>query len=237
MISLIVRVALPEDWNGISEVSRLSGYEDYINRIGPEYLKDGEVIVALHDKAIVGFMKMQDVCDGSSWFSGIRVHPNFRRLSVATSLTDKAIELARTRGIGQVRLLIQDSNSPSIALARKFGFRPVDRFAFFNGHPKIKEQESHGPSELGNPEFLNMGWIFVPYSKVNPAELERISFEKNGTGYKSGKNMIQIVSCDDGTSLEGDAYCCMEVKNGIPSSLMRYLDTEFDYASVFQSEI
>lgn len=234
---LNLRYALMEDWPGISEVSRKSGYEDYINRIGPEYLKSGEVILAEYQSKVVGFMKIQFTADNSSWYSGIRVDPDFRRISVATSLTEMAFAICRARKTQMVRLMIHDSNIASIGLAKKLGFEAVSRFAFFDGIPENFKTVEERPAGMKNPRFLNMGWIFIPYSSKSEDDLRLISFGKKGLGYMIDKNSVQIVEGDNSIGLSGEGYSCMEISGNLPDYLEKFRDKDFDFASVYEKSL
>ena len=234
---LKLRYALMEDWPGISEVSRKSGYEDYINRIGPDYLKSGEVILAEDQGKVVGFMKIQFIDDNSSWYSGIRVDPDFRRISVATSLIEMAFTTCRERKTQTVRLMIHESNTASKGLAKKLGFKAVSRFGFFDGIPETFKTLEDRPAGMKKPKFLNMGWIFVPYSSKSEGDLRLISFGKKGLGYMMDKNSVQIVEGDNNISLSGDGYSCMEISGNLPDYLEKFTDKDFDFASVYEKAL
>ncbi|MEM0156784.1 MAG: GNAT family N-acetyltransferase, partial [Thermoplasmataceae archaeon] len=159
--------ATGKDWHKISEISKRSGYEDYINRIGPSYLDSGHVLVWKDNAEIRGFLKLEYLQDNSAWMSGLRVDPDFRRMSIGSDLTNAAIELAVNSGASCVRMLIHDGNFKSSGLAIKLGFYRVSRFAFFNGIPageSIAVPEI--PHEIG-VQYLNTGWTFIQYRYVN----------------------------------------------------------------------
>ena len=67
-----VEIATGADWPKISEISGRSRYEDYINRIGPSYLDNGQVLVWKDETDIRGFLKLEYLPDTSAWLSGLR---------------------------------------------------------------------------------------------------------------------------------------------------------------------
>ena len=64
-----IEPATSADWPKISEISGRSGYEDYINRIGPAYLESGQVILWKDEMDIRGFLKLEYLPDNSAWLS------------------------------------------------------------------------------------------------------------------------------------------------------------------------
>lgn len=175
---MIVRKATGEDWERISEISRISGYNDYINNIGKSYLDDGIVIVA-EEGVVMGFSKAEFSPDNSSWLGGLRVDPEFRRRGIAMELTNKLVEYSRDSGCRFSRLLIEDGNTKSINLAEKAGFNRVRSFSFFKG-----SLVNDGYSVTGPPSgtYLNLGWNFSYSDDFVP--------DKHGIFYRKGKNLF-----------------------------------------------
>lgn len=154
------RIAEVSDWPVISEISAGSGYDDYINSIGPAYMEDG-VIVLSDSERVEGFAKVNFQPDGSAWLSGLRVRPEARRFGIGASLTDYLIDLSLKHGCNEVRMLIEDGNFKSVNLALKKGFSPVSSFRFFDGVPDMSSW-TQASGDL--PIVVNEGWGFVTLS-------------------------------------------------------------------------
>lgn len=154
-----VRTALKGDWPSISEVSKISGYEDWINEIGEGFLNSGTVLLA-EDETLAGFMKLEFLDDNSAWFSALRVHPDSRRKGVGTSLTDYGLKIARNGGASYARLLIESSNVKSIGLATKLGFSKKEEFRLFSGTFDISQFRK---VDFNGKAYVNLGWFFVRF--------------------------------------------------------------------------
>jgi|GEM_PF-1791525 ribosomal protein S18 acetylase RimI-like enzyme len=158
-----IRLGSEADWGDISRISKASGYDDYINEIGPAYLKEGTILVCDIDKTC-GFLKIEMLPDGSAWFSGIRVDPEHWKMGVGDSLTNTALLFAITRRASFARMLIQSENQRSISLALKNGFIQKRRFIFFDGRPDISEMLE---SDRRYDDLVNIGWRFANHAKLN----------------------------------------------------------------------
>jgi GNAT superfamily N-acetyltransferase len=159
-----IRFGSEKDWEDISRISRASGYDDYINKIGPDYVKEGTILICDIDGPC-GFLKIELLPDASAWLSGIRVDPEHWRMGIGESLTSAALLFAMNRGAKVARMLIHFENHRSISLAIKNGFIPVNRFLFFDGKPDIS-----GMLESGKrfDALVNIGWRFATHAKLGP---------------------------------------------------------------------
>ena len=128
----IVRKATAEDWGAISRISSIAMYDDYINEIGPSYLKTGDTYV-LEKGNVLGFLKIQYMPDGFLYLSGLRVDPAARRQGVGEALTRYAISQGSDSGKNGARVLIQPENNASLSLSVKLGFSSIEFFHFFRG--------------------------------------------------------------------------------------------------------
>ncbi len=128
----IVRKATEEDWDTISRISSIAMYGDYINEIGPSYLKVGDTYL-LEKGNVLGFLKIQYTPDGFLYLSGLRVDPAARRQGVGEALTRYAIALGSDSGKNGARMLIQPDNNASLSLSGKLGFSSMEFFHFFQG--------------------------------------------------------------------------------------------------------
>lgn len=202
-----IRKAIPEDWPRISEISRIAGYNDYINNIGEVYLKSGLVLVA-EDEMILGFSKADFLPDNSTWLGGLRVDPDFRRKGIARKLTASLMEESRKAGYDKSRLLIEDGNFKSISLAEKVGFTRIRTYSYFKGGIETDGYEEYSEDLQ---DYLNLGWEYA-FSG---------SFETNEYGkfYRKGKNRFfrstsngfcQVLSASTRLSGTDEGITCAE---------------------------
>lgn len=200
----MIRLARKSDWPEISRISTRSGYEDYINRIGPGYLEDGEVLV-FEESSIQAFAKIEYLMDNSAWFSGLRVDPDYWRNGLGTSLTEAGIERAVEKGCNTVRLLIYEDNFRSLKLVDKLGFKNIRKYTFFEGIPDITTlcKETRQPSGL-----VNLGWKFARIPETGNFEFP--AYNGNGWTFMStGENTFEILSMGSGpvNFLDGGFTC------------------------------
>ncbi len=152
-----IRTATLSDWDHISNISKISGYIDYISQIGPSYINDGTVIVGEDSGTITGFLKIEELIDNTSWLGGLRVHPDFRRKGIAMQLTREAVNMGKVRGHTATRILISTDNVASIELSKKSGFKIISEQLFFSGFPDVKNGKYVSPV---NDKLINYGWKY-----------------------------------------------------------------------------
>ena len=233
----LIRKATVRDWESISNISRIAGYEDYINHIGSRYLSNGDVLVYEDGDEVIGFLKVEYPQDNSCWLGGLRVHPDHRRRSVGTGLTIEALRQAHSQGIKHARLLIQDSNSRSKGLAEKTGFHRVASFAFFYGLPDTENAESADPDDLLKARYLNLGWVFLSSDNMRGVSISLLR-TGNGLFFVGPGEMAQIIVPDPEITLSGDGFTCLDITGRrAPDYLSRYIDKEFDRADLYELEI
>lgn len=154
-----IRDATERDWDQISRLSAISGYEDYINEMGISFLKQGIILIAENPDP-VGFMKITPLPDGFAWFSAIRVHPDFRRMGIGHRLMNEAFSRSKRIGSKGCRLMIENSNFKSKGLATKNGFSVVLDLLLFEGGFEISGLKCEVPR---GDEYISMGWEFCRY--------------------------------------------------------------------------
>ncbi len=154
---MIIRIATKEDWGAISNLSRISGYSDWINDTGIEFLESGYTMVA-EGEGILGFAKAEDAGDGSMWLSALRVHPSHRRRGIGEDITKFALELAKKRGSKFARMFVEPSNQKSINLVKKLGFEFREDYSIFCGSIDTSGWQL---SNLEEDVYVGAGWAFV----------------------------------------------------------------------------
>lgn len=204
----MIRLAELSDWNSISDISKRSGYIDYINRIGPAFLEDGEVLV-YEDESILAFTKLRYLTDNAAWFSGLRVDPEHWRKGIGTVLTKSTIERAREEGCNLFRTLVFDDNFRSLKLFDKLGAVKVQKYHFYQGIPDLSGYKKNSRKYSG---YINRNWEFTRYSEDDPIEFE--TFTKDGWEFimpdertvqivKIGSDRLELSDKEGSTCLEG----------------------------------
>ena len=235
-MALRITVAGADNWNEISNISMKSGYEDYINKVGPTYLDDGIVLLSYIDETASGFLKLEEMPDNSAWLSGIRVLPEFRRMHIGSNLTEKAIELARSQGLIMARMLIHAENYSSLSLAQKVGFSKVCKMAFFRG---VSTNNMTNIQTMKNyPTLLNLGWKFVkPIDSVIEKVMPNMYRSKNGSEIIEIGNSYQITQWGSDLDFNNYGFSCMEVVSKLSDEACPYLLDDFDFGLIFEKKI
>lgn len=186
-----IREATENDWEQISKLSAISGYEDYINEMGIRFLQEGIILIAENPK-LVGFMKITLLPDNFAWFSAIRVHPDFRRLGIGNTLMKEALIRSRKIEAKGSRLMIENSNYRSKGLAMKNGFVEVLDLLLFEGGFDVSNLIKTIPD---SEEYISMGWEFCRYV---PALKEKIhKYVKAGSAiyhYETSRGNYQFIT-------------------------------------------
>ena len=230
-----IRHASMEDWPAVSEISTASGYNDYINTIGPSYMNDGSVVV-YEEERVLGFGKINYLEDGSAWLSGLRVHPDAWRKGVGISISRYLMQLAIEHGLTRARMLIEDRNTRSINLSLKMGFSPIKSYSFFEGTPATSGFKT---VNFKGQIMVNEGWSFVKISDTYRGKGEfRESSEKTLVYVWNGnEKVVQVVSGGGDLKAERDGItCALEADAGYLSKNFVPLDG-FESATVYEKAL
>ena len=213
-----IRHASMEDWHAVSEISTASGYNDYINTIGPSYMNDGSVVV-YEEGRVLGFGKINYLEDGSAWLSGLRVHPEAWRKGVGISISRYLMQLAIEHGLYYARMLIEDGNTRSINMSLKMGFSPIKSYSFFEGTPSTSGFKT---VDFKGQIMVNEGWSFVKISDTYRGKGEfRESSEKTLVYVWNGsEKVVQVVSGGGDLKAESDGITCAQETDA--GSLRKY---------------
>jgi len=168
----MIRKANLNDWKYISEISRISGYDDYINKIGIKYMLTGDIYVNDDNNNVNGFLKLEYLGDNSLWVGGLRVHPDYRRKNIGTDLMNYAISKGKIMNYNYLRTLVESINYRSMNLMVKLNLNKKLKIYFFNGGIKLS-----GYTKDYSKHFINDDWKFYYY---------------NGFFYKNDSNIVYI---------------------------------------------
>lgn len=142
---VIIREARRSDRREVAEfTSRTWKWGDYIMSVWDQWISDekGKLLVAEEGGKVIGLMRLAIRPEGEAYLAGARVHPDFRRRGVATALTKKCIEYARSMGAKFVSLATSSKNLPAISLVEKLGFTLAQEMIEVDAWPKKSAEPS-----------------------------------------------------------------------------------------------
>lgn len=137
-----VRKARPSDRETVFKFcERTWSWGDYIPRVWDKWLKqkDGKAFVATIGGVPVGISHLSMNKLGEVWLSGARTDPNYRRMGVATAITRKCLEYAKSRGAKEARLVTESDNIAAQKVVQKLGFEPAAEFVEMKTKNTVKE--------------------------------------------------------------------------------------------------
>jgi GNAT superfamily N-acetyltransferase len=145
-LHLKVRKARPSDKTPLmSFIKDVWGGHDYIPHVWDYWIRDksAKMFVIEADGIPVALNRVRFLGDGSAWFEGARVHPDYRRMGLASMLGDNAMRVAVKNGATVFRLTSGSRNKASHGQVAKMGFGEVTRFSIYEPekgrrfHPSI----------------------------------------------------------------------------------------------------
>jgi GNAT superfamily N-acetyltransferase len=106
---------------------------DYIPRVWDDWFRDksSKMFVVLADGRQVGMNRVRFLEDGSAWFEGARVHPDFRGQGLATALGERSMKAAAGKGADVFRLTSGTWNKQAHRQIARMGFREASRISVY----------------------------------------------------------------------------------------------------------
>ncbi|MGC8998664.1 MAG: GNAT family N-acetyltransferase [Candidatus Bathyarchaeia archaeon] len=164
-----VRKACEADREAVFDFCRHTwSWGDYIPHVWDRWLREenGKVFVATLDGLPVGIQHITIDKPGEAWLSGARTAPNYRRMGVATAITMKCLEYAKSRGVRVARLVIEYDNLAALAAVQKMGFKPVAEFLEMTLERVLGGYGGGGASCWASPSHLDSVWLYLQSSEV-----------------------------------------------------------------------
>lgn len=115
------------------------GGHDYIPYVWDQWLNNpgGRMFVIEVEGIPVGMNRVRFLEDGSAWFEGVRVHPDYRGRGLASMLGENSMELAAKRGVRVFRLTSGSHNKSAHRQIARIRFKEIARFSVYEP-PKRK---------------------------------------------------------------------------------------------------
>jgi GNAT superfamily N-acetyltransferase len=131
---LVCRPALAQDKPGMQALTaEIWEGHDYLPRVWDEWLLDatGRLVVAEVKGRLVGLGKLTFLAPGQWWVEGLRVHPEFEGLGIASHLHEYLLKAWEKLGYGVLRLATSAKKLPIHHLCSRTGFEKVAEFTSF----------------------------------------------------------------------------------------------------------
>jgi len=129
----------------MSFIKDIWGGHDYIPDVWDDWLKDehGKMFVVEVDKKPVGMNRVRFLEDGSAWFEGARVHPDFRGKGLASMLGENSMKFAKESGASVFRLTSGSHNRVAHRQIARIRFSEVSRFSVYEPGKGWRSKSAH----------------------------------------------------------------------------------------------
>ncbi|WP_322902791.1 GNAT family N-acetyltransferase [Paenibacillus sp. SGZ-1009] len=150
---MVIREYRPEDEQGWVRCRVLSflntAYFDHVLQEKEKYIHPAIELVAIEDGKVVGLidieyeLKERTVCSRGTGLGGmiwhIAIHPDYQRQGIATKLLNKAIEIAKPKGLNRFEAWTRDDKWVN-EWYNNTGFLKVDAYlhVFMDGGEEVK---------------------------------------------------------------------------------------------------
>jgi GNAT superfamily N-acetyltransferase len=129
-----VREARPSDKEPLmSFIKDIWGGHDYIPQVWDEWIGDrsAKMFVVVADGKPVAMNRVRLLEDGSAWFEGVRVHPDYRGRGLATELGENSLKAAVGMGARVFRLTSSSRNRSAHRQVARMKFAEVGRVSVY----------------------------------------------------------------------------------------------------------
>jgi GNAT superfamily N-acetyltransferase len=168
-LQIHVREACDADREAVFEFCRHTwSWGDYIPHVWDRWLREenGKVFVATVDGVPVGIQHITIDKPGEAWLSGARTAPSYRRMGVATAITMKCLEYAKSRGVKVARLVTESDNAAALAAVQKMGFKPAAEFVEMTLEKVLSVDGGGEVSFWASLGHLDDVWFYLQSSEV-----------------------------------------------------------------------
>lgn len=173
---IIIRSARRSDKIQIlSFCSDTFSWGDYIDRVWNSWYtdrKNGRLFVAESDDGSPIALSHAAFCPDKKgvWLEGVRIHPSYRRLHIASRLIEKMIEYGIKKGAYHASAIVAADNIASQNMMKKNGFKIVAKWVYYDiVHDQSNEKifnEQKSEARLASTKDLRNIWEYLQQSKV-----------------------------------------------------------------------
>jgi GNAT superfamily N-acetyltransferase len=211
---VVCRPALAKDKEAVLELSsHIWEGNDYLPYVWDEWLADPDGlfgVTEMHGR-IAGVFKLTRFQDNEWYMEGLRVHPDFQGLGVASHIHHYVVDSWRRMGSGIIRLTTGSYNVKVHRMCEETGFQRIAEFIPFRapadvaGEPDFNElavDEAAQAMEfvLANPVhalssgLINLGWV---YANPQLKHLRQAIEQKHAWWWQGGRGFISIWEDDE----------------------------------------
>lgn len=122
------RPALAKDYADMLELTRtIWDGHDYVPHEWQDWLREPEGLLASAEYAgrVVGVGRLELLSPGDWWLMGLRVHPEYRGMKIASHLHDYLLGWWQAHDSGTIRLSTMDDRFPVHHMCERSGFQPI----------------------------------------------------------------------------------------------------------------
>lgn len=142
------------------------GGHDYIPRVWDAWIGDraAKMFVLTADGKPVGMNRMRYLTDGTAWLEGVRIHPDYRGLGLASALGNRSIEEGKKDGILTYRLTSGSWNRAAHRQVAKMGFKEIARDGVYAAEKGARFATQSGIREATSDDLQDV-WQMVSKSR------------------------------------------------------------------------
>ena len=124
----MIRRAAKSDIHGITEIEKVSFSDPWNERLFLDAIdsKDKYLMVADEGGKVAGYIVFEKVLD-EGHITDLAVSGEYKKKGIATGLIDRALGLAKEKGIKEIFLEVRESNEAARKLYSKFGFAELGK--------------------------------------------------------------------------------------------------------------
>ena len=117
----------------MSFIKDVWGGHDYIPRVWDDWIRDrsAKMFVLEADGKQVAMNRVRFLEDGSAWFEGVRVHPSYRGMGLASMLGEYSMKVASQKGARVYRLTSNSRNKPAHRQVARIRFGEISRVSVY----------------------------------------------------------------------------------------------------------
>jgi GNAT superfamily N-acetyltransferase len=211
---IVCRPALASDTAAVMELSsHIWEGGDYIPSVWDEWLADSDGLlgVAEYQGRVAGVFKLTKFQEGEWYMEGLRVHPDFQGMGVASHIHKYVMDTWRKIGGGVIRLTTGSYNVKVHRMCEESGFQRIAEFIPHRAPVLPGDTSEFSPLDsedaqrafefvLASPAhklssgLINLGWVYA-YPQLK--HIREAIQEKHAWWWRGGLGFISVWEDDD----------------------------------------
>src|SRR5712692_453925 len=201
-----IRPARAEDKGPLmSFIKDVWGGHDYIPEVWDDWLGDpaGKMFVVEVGGVTVGMNHLKFLEDGSAWFEGVRVHPDYRGRGLASMLGENSMKIARDRGVDIFRLTSGSHNKTAHRQIARIKFTEVARFSAYEPVEKMRPRPTNDNLKVSVEEFTT---VMNQIGRTKEYRLGKGVFWHNWTATSMSPKVVRDLLAEGAVWRGGEAF-------------------------------